>query len=71
MSTHHRSALGRHPRRRIPDEGIILAVVAAVIGAIRVLIAVTQHEPFRAEATLGLGLVVVGCLGIAACLRHR
>jgi hypothetical protein len=69
MTTLHRSALGRH--RRVPDEGIILAVVAAAIGALRVLIALAQHEAFGAEATIGVGLVVVGCLGIAVCLRHR
>jgi hypothetical protein len=71
MTTLHRSAPGRHPRRRTPDDGIVLAAAAAAIGAIRVVIALAQHEAFGAEATLGLGLVVVGCLGIAVCLRHR
>jgi hypothetical protein len=58
-------------RRRAPDDGVIIAAAAVLIGALRVLIALAQHEPFRAEATLGLGLIVLGGLGIAACLRHR
>jgi hypothetical protein len=72
MTTLLRNAFSRHPaQRHVPDDGTVIAVLAAVIGAIRVVIALVQHESFGAEATIGLGLLVLGIIGVALSLRRR
>jgi hypothetical protein len=52
-------------------DGLVISMIAIAVGAIRVAIALAQHESFGAEATLGLALVLAGIVGIAAALAQR
>jgi len=52
-----------------PGDGLSIAILAAVVGAIRVGSAIALGERFGAEATIGLALLIGGVVGIIACLR--
>lgn len=52
-------------RRRGPDDGMLIAILAVLVGAIPVVAALGLHRRFGAEATIGLGLVVLGVIGLA------
>lgn len=51
-------------RRRGPDDGLLIAILAVLIGAIPVVAALGAHRAFGVEATVGLGLVGLGLLGL-------
>jgi hypothetical protein len=61
----------RARRTLTPNDGIAISVVAAMVGAVRVAIAVGTHESFGAEATIALVLLALGLIGLAVCLWHR
>jgi hypothetical protein len=54
-----------------PNDGLAISVVAALVGAVRVVIALADHQSFEAEATIALVLLALGCIGIAVSLWHR
>jgi hypothetical protein len=61
-----------HPARRrllVDQEELALSLVIALVSAIRVGIAVAADEDFGAGATIALGLLVLGLLGILRATR--
>jgi hypothetical protein len=64
MSSRLRSALSPRRTRRGPDDGRLIAVLAILIGLIPVVTVLGRHQSFGAQATIGLGLIVLGVLGL-------
>jgi len=56
---------------RAPGEEWVLAVVLAVIGGARVIIALASHEDFAADVTIAALVGAIGCLLLAKLIRKR
>ncbi|KAB2882748.1 MAG: hypothetical protein F9K40_23325 [Kofleriaceae bacterium] len=61
-----RGLLTRPPRD--PEAPIIHALLV-LLGALRLVVALAQHEALGAEGTLALGFTVLGALGLARAAR--
>ncbi|MBP6628460.1 MAG: hypothetical protein KA297_03460 [Kofleriaceae bacterium] len=59
------------PRPPPPFEEVFLAWATLALGGLRVALALVGHEPFTAEPTVALGLMLLGGIALVRTERSR